>query len=62
MTELICYDDGGVVHACDYAVILPELRMVWTKCFVDVPDGRGFAADEAVKVTCKKCIAALGAR
>jgi hypothetical protein len=33
-----------------------------TKCFIAVPDGQGFPADEAVKVTCKKCIAALGAR
>jgi hypothetical protein len=40
---------------------LGTLRMVWTKCFIDVPDGQGFPADEAVKVTCMKCIAALGA-
>jgi hypothetical protein len=62
MTELIYYDDGKVVHACGYAIILPELRMVWTKCDIDVPDGQGFTDDETVKVTCKKCITALGAR
>jgi hypothetical protein len=43
-------------------VILSQARMAWTKYFIDVPDGQGFPADEAVKVTCKKCNAALGAR
>jgi hypothetical protein len=61
ITEPISYDDGKVFHTCEYALILPELRMIWTKCFIDVPDGQGFPADEIVKVTCMKCIAALGA-
>ncbi len=32
--------------------------MVWTKCYIDVPDDQGFTADEAVEVTCRKCLAA----
>lgn len=61
MTAPIYYDDGKVIHACESSEILPEVRMVWTKCYIDVPDDKGFTADEVVEVTCRKCVAALAA-
>jgi hypothetical protein len=41
-THPIYYDDGKVIHACDSSEILPGVRMVWTKCYIDVPDVQSF--------------------
>jgi hypothetical protein len=54
--------DGTVILACESAIMDRGVRPVSTKCDIDVPDGQGFTDDETVKVTCKKCITALGAR
>jgi hypothetical protein len=38
ITAALYYDDGKVVHACDGGIILPGIRLVWTKSvFVNAP-------------------------
>ena len=61
ITQPIYYDDGKVIHACESSDVLPGVRMVWTKCYLDVPDNRGFTVEgEAPAITCPKCLAATG--
>jgi len=38
ITESIYYDDSRVIHACESAIIDRGVRLVWTKCDMDVPD------------------------
>lgn len=56
-TRPLFYDDGRVIHAC-MAGELPHdgVRLVWTKCNIDVPEGREIAGN--FTVTCSKCVAA----
>ena len=61
ITQPIYYDDGKVIHACEGSEVLPGVRMVWTKCYLDVPDNRGFTVEgEPPAITCPKCLAATG--
>ena len=61
IAQPIYYDDGKVIHACESSEVLPGVRMVWTKCYLDVPDNRGFTVEgEAPAITCPKCLAATG--
>jgi hypothetical protein len=60
-TEPIYYDDGEVIHACESAIIDGGVRLVWTKCDMDVPDDQGFTVEgEAPAITCPECLAATG--
>jgi hypothetical protein len=61
ITQPIYYDDGKVIHACESSEVLPGVRMVWTKCYLDVPDNRGFTVEgEAPAITCPECWAEIG--
>ena len=55
------YDDGRFIHACESSEVLPGVRMVWTKCYVDVRDDQSFTVEgEAPAITCPECPAATG--
>jgi hypothetical protein len=41
-TRPIYYDDGNVIHACESAIMDRGVRLVWTKCDMDVPDDQSF--------------------
>jgi hypothetical protein len=59
-TQPIYYDDGEFIHACESSEVLPGGRMVWTKCYVDVPDDQGFTVEsEAPAITCPECLKAV---
>jgi hypothetical protein len=62
ITRPIYYDDGKVIHACESSEVLPGVRMVWTKCYMDVPDDQSFMVEggEAPAITCPECLAAIG--
>jgi hypothetical protein len=61
ITEVIYYDDGDVIHACDSAIMDRGVRLVWTKCDMDVPDDQSFTVDgEGPAITCPECRAAIG--
>jgi hypothetical protein len=60
-TQPIYYHDGHVIHACESSEVLPGVRMVWTKCYMDVPDDQTFMLEgEAPAITCPECLAATG--
>ena len=40
IAQPIYYDDGKVIHACDSAIMNRGVRLVWTKCDMDVPAAR----------------------
>ncbi len=53
------YDDGRVIHACLSGELERDgIRLVWTKCNLDVPEGRAFTGGGHTRVTCSKCVAA----
>ena len=61
ITDPIYYDDGQVIHDCESSEFLPGGRMVWTKCYMDVPDSQGFTVEgEGPAITCPDCRAAMG--
>jgi hypothetical protein len=41
-TEPRYYDDGEFIHACESAIVNGGVRLVWTKCDMDVPEKSGF--------------------
>jgi hypothetical protein len=58
ITKPLFYDDGRVIHACEAGELaLDDIRLVWTKCNLDVPRGREFSGN--MTVTCSKCVAAM---
>jgi hypothetical protein len=59
ITRPIYYDDGAVIHECDSGVLDRGVRMVWTKCDIDVPPDEGFTVEGgSIEVTCPACLAA----
>ena len=62
ITQPIYYDDGKVIHACESAIMDRGVRLVWTKCDMDVPEDQSFIVEggEAPAITCPKCLAATG--
>ena len=61
ITQPIYYDDGEVIHACESAIMDRGVRLVWTKCDMDVPDDQSFTVEaEAPATTCPECLAAIG--
>jgi hypothetical protein len=39
----------------------PRLRLVWTKCDMDVPDDQSFTVEgKAPAIICPECLAAIG--
>jgi hypothetical protein len=42
ITDPLYYNDGKVIHACESGIIVPSVRLVWTKCDRDVPDNASF--------------------
>jgi hypothetical protein len=54
ITQPIYYDDGKVIHACESAIMDRGVRLVWTKCDMDVPDDQSFTVEgEAPAITCR---------
>ena len=46
-----------VIDACASSKVLPGVRMVWTKCDMDVPDDQGFTVEgEAPAITYPECL------
>jgi hypothetical protein len=35
------------------------VRLVWTKCDMDVPDNQGFTQGEPLAITCPECLTAV---
>ena len=61
MAQPIYYDDGKVFHACDSAIMDRGVRLVWTKCDIDVPDDRSFMVEgDMPAMTCPECLAGIG--
>jgi hypothetical protein len=61
MAQPIYYDDGRVIHACDSAITDRGVRLVWTKCDMDVPEDRSFTVEgEAPAISCPECLARIG--
>jgi hypothetical protein len=61
ITQPIYYDDGKVVHACDSAIMDRGVRLVRTKCDMDVPQDQSFTVEsEAPAITCPECLAGVG--
>lgn len=60
----IYWDSGGVTHSCESAKYDGDVRMVWTKCGIDVLDAKaywfaeGWRAVHGATVTCPTCIVA----
>jgi hypothetical protein len=60
ITEPIYYDDGEAIHASESTIMHPGVRLVWTKCDMDVPDNQGFTVlGEAPAITCPECRVAM---
>jgi hypothetical protein len=61
ITEPIYYDDGEAIHAGESTIMHPGVRLVWTKCDMDVPDDQSFTVeDKAPAITCPGRLAAIG--
>ena len=61
ITDPISYDDGKVIHACESAIMDRGVRLVWTKCDMDVPDDQGFTVEgQAPTITCPARLAGIG--
>jgi hypothetical protein len=58
-TEPMYYDDGEFIHACESAIVNGGVRLVWTKCDMDVPENQGFAQGEPLAITCPECLKAV---
>ena len=57
----IYYDDGEFIHARESAIVNGGVRLVWTKCDMDVPDDQSFTVeDKAPAITCPERLAAIG--
>jgi hypothetical protein len=60
IAEPIYYNDGEFIHACESAIMGRGVRLMWTKCDMDVPDDRGFTGvGEALAITCPESLAAM---
>jgi hypothetical protein len=60
ITEPIFYDDGDVVHAFESAIMARGVRLVWTKCDMDVPENQGFTVEgETPAITCSERLKAV---
>jgi hypothetical protein len=60
ITVSIYYDDGQAIHACESAILDRGVRLVWTKCDMDVPDDQSFTIEgEAPAITRPECLAAI---
>jgi hypothetical protein len=61
ITEPIYYDDGRVIHACESTIMDRGVRLVWTKCDMDVPQDQSFTVEgDAPAITCPECLAGIG--
>jgi hypothetical protein len=49
-------DDSGVVHACESCIAAPGIRLVWTRCEIDVPPNGSHYCDNPRDVTCEACL------
>jgi hypothetical protein len=47
------YDDGEFIHACESSIVNGGVRLVWTKCDMDVPDNQGFTVEGAGDLSCR---------
>lgn len=45
----------GKLHLCDSSNIHAEIKLVWTKCQIDVPAGQSFKSYYE-NPTCKECL------
>jgi hypothetical protein len=61
IAQPIYYDDGKVTHACESAIMDRGIRLVWTKCDMDVPHDQSFTVEgDAPAITCLECRAGIG--
>jgi hypothetical protein len=59
IAEPIYYNDGEFIHACESALVNGGVRLVWTRCDMDVPENQGFTQDKALAITCPECLKAV---
>lgn len=58
----LLWDDDSNVHACVESEVHPGIRLIWTCCRRDVPDGMAYTRDDGGNdVTCLACQQAMGA-
>jgi len=61
MKQIYWEDESKIIHLCDSSEVQKGIRLVWTKCEIDVPANEGFTTTNGKPdVTCNQCIA-LGA-
>jgi hypothetical protein len=54
------YYDGEFVHACEHPLMHRGVRLMWTKCDMDVPEDQGLTVESgAPAITCPECLAAI---
>jgi hypothetical protein len=53
------YDDGEFIHACESSIVNGGVRLVWTRCDMDVPENQGFTQAEGPAITCPECLKAV---
>ena len=57
MSKQIYWNDGEHIHACDSSIVLPRIRLVWTRCLKDVPANAGYRVENGTeKITCGACL------
>ena len=47
----------GVTHAVAGADVHPGVRLLWTRCEIDVPAGKAFLPGDGDTVDCPRCLA-----
>ncbi len=50
------YESNGIIHLCEGSDVQRGIKIVWTKCQIDVPADRSFMSTELP--TCKTCMEA----
>ncbi len=53
----IHWKDQALTHACEGADVHPGVRLLWTRCEIDVPANAAYLPDppDADPVTCPRC-------
>jgi hypothetical protein len=56
-------DEAGVIHRCEGADIMEDVRILWTYCGRDVPADAAYLPGDGDAVTCSVCraVAAVAA-
>jgi len=51
----IFWADKGITHKCEGADVHRGIRLLWTKCNIDVPANQAFLPADDDRVDCKLC-------